>query len=106
MKGNQFLKNEAGDVNLIMTAIVLAITLVMGVIITFAVIGGVNLTTIDANYRASIGASNTGIKPAANATNTLVSNVNTFYQIAPIMLVVIAAVGILSYLFILRTKAT
>ena len=99
------LRNDNGDVSLIMTAIVLAITLAMGVIIVYAVIGGVNLSTIDANYRTSIGSSNTACKPAANATRTLVSNINPFFQLSPIVLIVIAAVGILSYLFVLRGKS-
>ena len=96
------LRNKNGDVSLVMQAIVISITMVMGIIITYAVIGGVSVTTIDKQVATSMGRN--GAVNASNATKNIVSNVNTFFQIAPIMIVVIAAVGILSYLFILRQK--
>ena len=109
-----FRKSENVDVSLIMQAIVISITMVMGIIIVFAILGGVKVSTFDSQVGRNIGyyikypggsnVSYNDTKYASNATKYIVSNVGTFFQIAPIMIVVIAAVGLLSYLFILRQR--
>ena len=91
----EFLKNKEADMNLILTAIVIAIVLAIGIVIVFNVLGSIDTTTVDANFAGT---------PAANATTDLQTNLETFYTVAPISLIVIAAVGILAYVLLLRRK--
>jgi len=81
--------------NMILSAIVMAIVFAIGIIIVFNVIASVDTTTIDADLTGT---------PAANATDDLLSNVETFYTVGPIALIVVAAVGILSYVLLLRRR--
>jgi len=89
----KFLKNHEADMNMILSAIIMAIVFAVGIIIVFNVIAGVDSTSIDADLTGT---------PAANATDDLLSNVETFYTVGPIALIVVAAVGILSYILLLR----
>ena len=91
----KFLKNHEADLNMIMAAIVMAIVFAIGIIIVYNVLGSVDTTTIDAGLTGT---------PSANATNDLITNVNTFYTVGPIALIVVAAVGILSYVLVLRRR--
>jgi len=86
-------KDEAGDMNMILAAVVMAIALAIGLIIVYNVIGAVDTATIDAGLTGT---------PSENATYNLVNNTNTFYTVAPIALIVVAAVGILGYVLLLR----
>jgi hypothetical protein len=87
--------NNDGDMNMILTAVVMAIVFSIGIIIVFNVIASVDDDTIDADLDGT---------PAANATDNLVSNLETFYVVGPIALIVVAAVGILSYILLLRRR--
>ena len=87
---------------MILSAIVMAIVFAIGIIIVYNIIGGLDLTTIDDNLADNMGENTSLYTPAANATNDLVTNVNTFYTVGPIALIVVAAVGILSYVLLLR----
>lgn len=89
----KLVNDDHADVNMILAAVVMAIALAIGVLIVYNVIGSVDTTTIDAGL--------TG-EPAQNATYALVNGTNTFYTIAPIALIVVAAVGILGYVLLLR----
>jgi len=91
----KFLKNKEADMNMILSAIIMAIVFAVGIIIVFNVIAGVDSTSIDADLTGT---------PAANATDDLLDNVATFYTVGPIALIVVAAVGILSYILLLRRK--
>ena len=90
-----FLKNQDADMNMILSAIVMAIVFAIGIIIVFNVIASVDTATIDAGLTGT---------PAANATEDLLDNVETFYTVGPIALIVVAAVGILSYVLLLRRR--
>jgi len=100
MKLKNILKNEDGDMNMILAAIVMAIVFAIGIIIVYNVIGSLDVSTIDSNLQTSLGDS--AATPAQNATEDLITNVNTFYTVGPIALIVVAAVGILSYVLLLR----
>lgn len=78
-----------------LAAVVMAIALAVGVLIVYNVVGSIDSATIDAGL--------TG-EPAQNATYALVNNTNTFYTVAPIALIVVAAVGILGYVMLLRRR--
>ena len=56
------------------------------------------LETIRANGNTTSGT------PATNATADLQSNIETFFTVGPIALIVVAAVGILSYVLLLRRR--
>ena len=89
------LRNKDGDMSMILAAVVMAIALAIGIIIVFNVIAAVDTSTIDAGLTGT---------PAANATNDLLTNTETFYTVAPIAMIVVAAVGILGYVLLLRRK--
>jgi branched-subunit amino acid ABC-type transport system permease component len=71
----------------------MAIGLAVGIIITYNVIGSVDTATIDAGLTGA---------PAATAASSLINSTGTFYTIAPIALIVVAAVAILGYVLLLR----
>jgi hypothetical protein len=84
------LSNNHGDVNIVLMAVVAAIVIAISIPIVFSVLSGINLTDVDGNFG---GVNET---PASNATENLVGNLETFYSISPIYIVVLAAVGIIS----------
>ena len=89
------LKNKDADMNAILTGIVIAITLAISVVIVWNVLATVDTDTIDAEFTGT---------PAANATENLNTNLETFYTVMPIVLIVIAAVAILGYVLLLRRE--
>ena len=91
----KFLKNHEADMNMILSAIIMAIVFAVGIIIVFNVVGSLDTTNIDADLTGT---------PAANATESLLDNVGVFYTVGPIALIVVAAVGILSYILLLRRE--
>lgn len=110
--------NNHADMNMIISAIIMAITLAIGLVVVYSVFGGVDLSTPDNQIKINIYAANNGPDasddantswtvynnsgPAANATEDLMTNVATYFTIGPIAIIVIAAVGILSYVLLLR----
>jgi len=91
-------KNDHGNVQMIIMAVVAGVVLAVAIPIIFSVVGGINTTTIDANLQGT---------PATNASSSLTSNVGTFFTISPIYLVVLAAVGIISaVMMIMVTRRT
>jgi len=93
-----FLKDTYGDLNMVLTAVIAAIVFAISIAIVYAVLGGISYSTYDANFG---GVNNT---PAQNASNSLISNLGTFYQLGPIYIVVIAAVGIIAAILMIRGR--
>ena len=93
-----FIKDQVANVDMILTAVIAAIVFAISIAIVYAVLGGIDYTT----YDAGIGGVNT--TPAANASDTLITNLNTFYNLGPIYIVVIAAVGIIAAVLMVRGK--
>jgi len=87
-------KNNHGDMNIIISAVIAAIALAIGIIIVFNVMGSLDTTDVDAEFANST--------PAANSTTDIQTNVETFYTVMPIVLIVMAAVAILGYVMLLR----
>ena len=98
----KLLSSNKGQTDIILAAIVMGIVFAIGIVIVFNVIGGLDLTTIDDNLADSMGENSSLYSPAANATESLTDNISVFYTIGPIALIVVAAVGILSYVLLLR----
>jgi ABC-type lipoprotein release transport system permease subunit len=88
-------QGDAGNVQLILMAVVAAIVLAVSIIIVYAVIAGIDYSTIDKGMGWN-GSALDKTRPALNASNSLQTNLATFYSVAPIYIVVLAAVGIIS----------
>ena len=101
-----FRKNEDGDIDMITTAIIAAVMFAISIPIIFSTMASVNTTTIDAAFNKDVvdWAGTNGSQPSLNASTHLISGVNTFYTIGPIYLVVVAAVGIISAILLLRGR--
>jgi len=89
----RLLKNNHGDMNIIISAVVAAIALAIGIIIVFNVLASLDTTDVDGSFNGT---------PAGNSTTDIQTNVETFYTVMPIVLIVMAAVAILSYVMLLR----
>ena len=103
----QFLKNRDADVNMILTAVVMAIVFAISLAVVYSVIGGISLTTIDTNYNTAMGYTGGQLAActnAANASDNLLTNLDTFYTLGPIAIVVVAAVGIIGYVMLIGRK--
>jgi heme/copper-type cytochrome/quinol oxidase subunit 2 len=93
-----FLRNKHGDMNMVLTAVVLAITLAISIVIVWNVMGSIDTTSVDAALRKID--PNTNV--SRNATESISENLEIFYTISPIILIVVAAVAILGYVLLLR----
>jgi len=87
--------DDRANVDMILTAIIAGVMFAIAIPIIYSVLGGVNYTTIDAALSGT---------PAVNASNNLLTNLNTFFTIGPIYLVVVAAVGIIAAILLLRGR--
>jgi len=94
--------NNHADLNMILTAIIVAITLAISVLVVLNVLGAISPGDIDSDVATAAGRNTTLDTAATNATESLQTNIETFYTVAPIVLIVIAAVGILGYVMLLR----
>ena len=90
----KLLQNKQGNVGTIILAVATAITIAISILIVYSILGGMNTATIDASIRTATGGGS-GMKPAANATTSLLSGLGTFFTISPIYLVVLVAVAII-----------
>jgi len=93
----EFVKNRDADVNMILTAVVMAIVFAISITIIYSVLAGVDYSTIDGNFGTA------AQTPSVNATENLVSNLNTFYTLGPIAIIIVASVGIIGYIMIIRS---
>jgi len=114
----KLLGNKNGDMNMILTAVIMAIMLAIGIVVVYSVFGGIDLTTADNTIKVNVYGANNGPTasddantswdvyntsgPGSNATDDLLTNAGTFFTIAPIALIVVAAVAILGYVLLLR----
>jgi len=86
-------ENNEANVDMILTAIIAGVMFAIAIPIIYSVLGGIDYTTVDAGLTGT---------PATNASNQLLTNLNTFFTIGPIYLVVVAAVGIIAAVLLLR----
>jgi len=91
MKLQSLLKNDEADVKMIGAVVGILITLIIAVLVFYNIAGSIDTTSIDDNFG--------GAKtiPAANATEDTLDQSATFFQIAPIIAIVVVAVVILGY---------
>ena len=78
------------------TAVGILVTLIICVLICYNIAGSIDVTDVDTNFPDH---SNTtrAVGPAQNASADVLDHTATFFQIAPIIVVVIVAVVILKY---------
>ena len=99
----QLVSNNHADLDMIIGAVVVAITLAISIIVVWNVVGSVDTTSLDTAVRTATGGT-AGQTDATNATDDLSTNLQTFYTVGPIVLIVMAAVGILGYVLLLRRQ--
>jgi len=98
----KLISDNNADVKMIGAVVGILITLIIAVLVFYSVASGVgsDLTTLDTNSAA---ATNKGADAQANttyvtnATNDALDQAATFFQIAPIIAIVVVAVVILGY---------
>jgi len=98
--------NNKGDVSIILTAVVAAVVLAVSVIIVFSIGGGFEYGDLDTNMQTAMGhnTSHSTAEPASNASRSLNANLETFFTISPIYVVVLAAVGIIAAIMMIVIK--
>jgi len=88
-------KNTHGSLAAMGAAIAIIVTLMISLVIVYSIVSSINPRTIDIKAQGN-GMPGTR-SDAGNATNSTISGLNTFYTLAPLIIVVIAAVIILAY---------
>ena len=101
----KLLKHNHADINMVLTAVVMAIVFAISIVIVYSIFGGLDLSSVDADIdtRGDWG-SGLNQTPAANATENVLSNLAVFYTIGPIAIIVVAAVGIIGYILLIRGR--
>jgi ABC-type spermidine/putrescine transport system permease subunit II len=96
-------KNESANVDMILTAVIAGVMFAIAIPIIYSVVGGMDYDSVD----EALGWNGSALdlnRPATNASNSLLSNLATFFTIGPIYLVVVAAVGIIAAVLLLRGR--
>jgi len=114
----KLIRNNHADMNMVLNAVIVAIALAVSILVVLN-ISGIDVTDTQDRIRENFGyeewkgvagdeAANAShaawnlTQPVTNASDNINANIETFYTIAPIVLVVMSAVGILSYVLLLR----
>jgi len=110
----EFSKNEHADVRMIGGVVALLVTLIVSVLVFYSIAGGVDYTTANEKIAENVYGYGNGVgtdlngtssdweqfnatTPASNASDDTLDQAGTFYEIAPIIAIVIVAVVILGY---------
>ena len=83
-----FLKDEEADAKMVGAVVGILVTIIIAVLVFYNIAGSINASTIDSDLTGT---------PAQNATDDTLDQAATFFQIAPIIAIVIVAVVILGY---------
>jgi heme/copper-type cytochrome/quinol oxidase subunit 2 len=95
----QLKPDNKANVDMILTAVVAGVMFAVAIPVIYSVLGGVDYVAIDAQLN-----DHNGTSPAQNASNNTLSALATFFTIGPIYLIVIAAVGIIGAILLLRGR--
>lgn len=87
----QLLRNDQADVKLVGLVVGIFVTLIVAILVFYNVASNIDTSTIDGNFG---GANET---PSANATDSVFDQATTFFNVAPIIGIVVVAVVILGY---------
>jgi len=90
--------------NFILQAVIIAIAMGVGIIVIWNTMGAMSTSDIDTDISDNVysNASSWNIRPAYNSSLNIENNIETLYTVLPITIIVLAAIGILSYILILR----
>jgi len=102
MRRRKIVEDDNANVDMLITAIIAGVMFAIAIPIIYSVLGGLDYTSIDEAWGYQLGGAGNNTSPALNASNQLLTNLNTFFTIGPIYLVVIAAVGIIAAVLLLR----
>lgn len=91
------LKSNLANMDMILTAVVAGIVFAISIAIIYSVLSGIDYTTIDATLPQNSSA-------ATNASEDLATNLATFFTLGPIYIVVVAAVGIIAAIMLIRGR--
>ncbi|NIQ88072.1 MAG: hypothetical protein GWN93_02875 [Deltaproteobacteria bacterium] len=94
--------NNHADLNMILGAVVTMVMLAISIVIVWNVVGSIDTTDLDTAVDGVYNDPGAASTEVTNATSDLTDNLETFYSVAPIVLIVMAAVGILGYVLLLR----
>jgi len=83
-----FLKDEEADVKMIGAVVGIFVTLIIAVLVFYNIAGSIDASTVDEDLTGT---------PTQNATDDTLDQAATFFQIAPIIGIVVVAVVILGY---------
>ena len=86
-----FAHNKEGETKVVTMVISFLMVLGISVLIFYNIMASIDTTTIDANFGG------TNMTPALNGTTEVLDQAATFYQVAPILAIVIIAVVIIAY---------
>jgi len=112
-------QNKHGNLDMVLGGVTIAILLAVSVMIIFNITGSLEVSNTQDRIREGFGyeewkgvagdeAANAShaawnlTQPVTNSSDNLNDNIETFYSITPIVLIVIAAVAILSYVLLLK----
>jgi len=92
----KFWKNTQATVQDIGAAVAILVTIMVSVLVVFNIAASINANDVDTNLQTALG-EGTDVTFAQNATKDTLDQTATFYTIAPLVVVVLIAVVILSY---------
>ena len=106
MQLRNLIKNRSGDMGAVLAAVVTACVLAISIVVVWNIMGAIDASDADTEINDNVfgNASSTNIKYAQNSTDSITENLETFYSIIPIVLIVISAVAIMGYLLVLRQR--
>jgi len=95
----KLLEDNSADIKMIGAVVGILVTIIISVLIFYNIAGSIDTDTADDNIadHMDIEGYTENFTDSSNSTDDILSNAATFYQIAPIIAIVIVAVVILGY---------
>ena len=84
----KLLDNDEADVKMVGAVVGILVTLIIAVLVFYNIAGSIDASGVDADLTGT---------PTQNATDDTLDQAATFFQIAPIIAIVVVAVVILGY---------
>jgi len=93
----KLLTDLKGDVKTVSTAVGILITLIIAILVFYNVASGVDVSDVDERLGDAVGYNGSSVTHATNSSDDILAQGATFFQIAPIIVIVLVAVVILRY---------
>jgi hypothetical protein len=110
----RLINNDNANLDMILGAVSVSILLAVSIVVAWNVVGGIDTADLDTIIRQNVhglqqsnptdaeNATWNATLSVGNSTDSLADNMETFYAVAPIVLIVMAAIAILGYVMLLR----